>query len=183
MAKDLVLCIAAALTILCFSWSGSFTAWAQFDDNGKVGTWTTGPVARRHEQSENPHLKVVRVAKQKRFDRLVFEFTGPMPNYSIRYLKGRFYEDEGGSHRIRIAGTAFMQVTFNQIPMDEIQAGFSTGKKFSPEGRLKLPALQEVQEKTLFEGFYDFLLGIRSRRAFRVTELQNPARVVIDFRH
>lgn len=183
MQKKRAYFLSAALIILCCSWSGSFTASTQFDDKGKVGTWTTGPVARRHEQSENPHLKVVRVAKQKGFDRVVFEFTGPMPNYSIRYLKGRFFEDEGGSHRIRIAGKSFMQITFNQIPMDEIQAGFSTGKNFSPEGRLKLPALQEVQEKTLFEGFYDFLLGIRSRRAFRVTELSNPARVVIDFKH
>jgi len=40
-----------------------------------------------------------------------------------------------------------------------------------------------VQEKTLFEGFYDFLLGVKSRRAFRVTEFSNPARVAIDFKH
>ena len=78
---------------------------------------------------------------------------------------------------------SFLQITFNQIPMDEMQAAFSTGKSFAPEGRLKLPALQEVQEKTLFEGFYDFLLGVRSRRAFRVIELSNPARLAIDFRH
>ena len=125
----------------------------------------------------------MRAAKQKGFDRVVFEFEGPMPNYSIRYLKGRIFEDEGGPHRIRMAGKAFIQITFNQIPMDEIQAGFSTGKSFSPEGKLKMAALLEVQEKTLFEGFYDFLLGIKSRRAFRVTELSHPSRLAIDFKH
>ena len=180
MQKKIRRLLSAALIILCGS---SLSASAQFDDQGRVGTWTTGRVARRHEQTENPHLKVVRVAKQKGFDRVVFEFTGPMPNYSIRYLKGGFYEDEGGSHRIRIAGKSFLQITLNQIPMDEIQAAFSTGMNFAPEGRLKLPALQEVQEQTLFEGFYDFLLGVKSRRAFRVTEFQNPARVAIDFKH
>jgi hypothetical protein len=173
----------ALFLILGCSWAGSFSAAAQFRDLGKVGSWTTGPVERRHEQSENPHLRVVRAAKQNGFDRVVFEFTGPMPNYSLKYLKGRVFDDEDGPHRIRIAGNAFIHVTFNQLPADEVQAGFSSAKNFSPVGRLKLRALFEVQEKTLFEGFYDFLLGIKSRRAFRVTELQDPARVAIDFKH
>jgi hypothetical protein len=174
---------AALFLILCCSWSGSFSAAAQFRNLGRVGSWTTGPVERRHEQSENPHLRVVRAAKQNGFERVVFEFTGPMPNYSIKYLKGRIFDDLDGSHRIRIAGNAFVQVTFNQLSADEVQAGFSSARNFSPEGRLKLRALLEVQEKTLFEGFYDFLLGVKSRRAFRVTELQNPARVAIDFKN
>ena len=174
--------LGTAFIILCGLSAGSFSASAQFDDQGKVGAWTTAPVARRHEQLENPHLRVVRVAKQKGFDRVVFEFTGPMPNYNIWYLRGRIFEDEAGPHRIRMAGKAFMQITFNQIPMDEIQAGFCSGRNFSPEGKLTTPILLEVQEKTLFEGTYDFLLGIKSRRAFRVTEFSHPARVAIDFK-
>jgi hypothetical protein len=174
---------AALFLILCCSWSGSFSVAAQFREIGKVGSWTMEPVERRHEQSENPHLRVVRAANQNGFDRVVFEFTGPMPNYSIKYLKGRIFDDLDGSHRIRIAGNAFIHVTFNQLSADEVQAGFSSANNFSPEGKLKMPALREVEERTLSEGFYDFLLGIKSRRSFRVTELQNPARVAIDFKH
>ena len=39
-----------------------------------------------------------------------------------------------------------------------------------------------VEAAGFFEGHYDFLLGLRSRRLFRVTELANPSRLVIDFK-
>ena len=181
MKKSILSVFKMGLALSC-CWYGSVSGSAQFENEGKLSAWTTAPVERRHEQSENPHLRVVRVAQQNGFDRVVFEFTGPMPNYSIKYLKGRIFDDLDGSHRIRIAGNAFIQVTFNQLSADEVQAGFSSARNFSPEGRLKLRALMEVQEKTLSEGFYDFLLGIKSRRAFRVIELQNPARLAIDFK-
>jgi len=35
----------------------------------------------------------------------------------------------------------------------------------------------------MFEGFYDFVIGVSSRKAFRVTELSTPSRLAIDFKH
>jgi hypothetical protein len=179
-AKRFVIVIAVILG--CVS-ASSFSAGAQFEDKGRLEVWTTGPIWRHHDQQENPHVKKVRAARQGGFDRVVFEFEGVVPNYQIRYLKGRYYTGEEETFRIRMAGQAFLQVTFNQISMDEMQAGFSSGANFSPEGKLRMPALREVQEKGCYEGFYDFLLGIKSRRAFRVTEFSNPSRLAIDFKH
>lgn len=155
---------------------------AQNKNAGKLNTWTTRPVARIHENSDLTRLRIVRAAKQKGFDRIVFEFTGAIPNYTVEYHPSRFYDDDSGRRAIKIAGKTFVHVNLNSIPVDEDQLKFTEGADFVPKGRLKLPALWEIEAAGFFEGHYDFLLGLRSRRLFRVTELTNPARLVIDFR-
>lgn len=161
----------------------AFSVAAQNRNAGKLNTWTTRPVARRHENNDLTHLRTVRAAKQKGFDRIVFEFKGPVPNYSVEYHPSRFYDDDSGRREIKIAGKTFVHVNLNSIPVDEGQLKFTQSADFAPKGRLTLPALWEVEEAGFFEGHYDFLLGLKSRRLFRVTELTNPARLVIDFKH
>jgi len=125
----------------------------------------------------------VRAAKQHNSDRVVFEFVGPFPNYGIEYLKGHFYDGEGGRERIKSAGNLFVQVEFNMIPASEEQVKFTETKNFVPKGRLRMPAVQSVTDQGLFEGFYDFVIGVSARKPFRVTELSNPPRLVVDFKH
>jgi hypothetical protein len=125
----------------------------------------------------------VRAARQGAFDRVVFEFDGPVSNYSIKYLSSPYYESEGGRQRIRIAGSRFVEITLHIITTDEKQMALSEKKDFIPKGRLKMPSVLQLASKNLFEGYYDFLVGVRGRKAFRVTELSNPSRLVIDFKH
>jgi len=56
-------------------------------------------------------------------------------------------------------------------------------KGFIPKGKLNLPAVAQIDDRELFEGFYDFLIGVNGRKLFRVTELTNPSRLVIDFKY
>jgi hypothetical protein len=167
-----------------FILAASLPAAAQFGTVGKLDTWTVKPVSRDQEPaSENTYVKIVRAAKQKDFDRLVFEFEGSFPHYRIEYLKSRFYDSEGGRRRIRTAGRSFLQLTFLQVPADEKQIGLTQASGFLPKGNLHLPSLWSIDDKELFEGTYDFLAGVSARKAFRVTELRNPSRLVIDFKH
>jgi hypothetical protein len=69
------------------------------------------------------------------------------------------------------------------IPTGDEQLKFTNAKNFVPRGRLRMPSLQSVKDKVLFEGYYDFLMGVSSRKPYRVTELSNPSRLVIDFQH
>jgi hypothetical protein len=177
MKKRIPLIIAASFVLLA-----SISASAQPQNIGKFETWTKA-FSRAHQLSEVTHLRQVRADSQNWFDRVVFEFDGLVPNYNIKYLASRFYEDEGGKHRIKIAGAAFLQVELFVIPYDERQDEFAQRKGFYPKGNLKLPSLREIEDKGQFEGFYNFLLGISSRGVFRVSELSNPARLVIDLRH
>lgn len=160
----------------------ALSATAQTAATGKVNTWTTKPMERR-ESSESTHLRTVRAAKQSGFDRVVFEFDGGLPNYTINYLRSRWHEDESGRHRLKLAGNAFVEVYLFVIPVDDEQLKLSQAKDFYPKGRLKFSSLKEVDEGMFFEGYYDFFLGIKSRKLFRVTELSNPSRLVIDFKH
>ena len=157
---------------------------AQIDNVGTLNTWTTNPFSRAHNSSNQAsYIKVVRAAKQAGFDRVVFEFEGPFPNYRIEYLNWRLYDTEAGRQHIRQAGNVFLQINFFVIPTGDEQLKFTNAKTFVPRGRLRMPSLQSVKDKVLFEGYYDFLMGVSSRKPYRVTELSNPSRLVIDFKH
>ena len=92
-------------------------------------------MARRQEGTETTYVRNVRVGRHQTFDRVVFEFSGSMPNYQVEYLRGRFYENEGGRQRIKIAGNAFIQVNLNLIPTDEEQMRLREQDSFIPKGR------------------------------------------------
>ena|SRR2546421_5179203 len=157
---------------------------AQIEHVGKLNTWTTKPFSRAQQSStEPPHIKIVHAGKQIAFDRVVFEFDGPLPNYRIEYLKSRYYEATAGRQRIKQPGSVFLQINFFVIRTDETQIKFSDAKGFVPKGKLNMPSLQSVRDKELFEGYYDFLVGVSAKKPFRVTELSNPTRLVIDFKH
>lgn len=156
---------------------------AQIGNLGSLDEWTTKPRSREHTSGELNYVKTVRAASNKDFDRVVFEFTRSIPNYRIEYLKSRFYEGEAGRVRIKSAGNAFAQIEFFTIPTSEEQLKFTEAKGFRPKGRLRLPTLQSVTDQGLFEGFYDFVIGVGARKPFRVVELSAPARLAIDFKH
>src|SRR5262245_11822472 len=77
---------------------------AQIGNGGKLEQWTTVSRSREHTSSELIYVKNVRDAKQKDFDRVVFEFEKQIPNYRIEYLKSHFYEGEAERVRIKSAG-------------------------------------------------------------------------------
>ena len=156
---------------------------AQIGNVGKLEQWTTKPRSREHTSGELIYVKNVRTAKNEDFARVVFEFERTIPNYRVEYLKSRFYQGEADRVRIKTAGNAFVQVEFFTIPTSEEQLKFTDAKGFRPKGRLRMPSVLSVTDMGLFEGFYDFVIGVGSRKPFRVIELSNPARLAIDFKH
>ena len=173
------------LIVACmFVFLALLTVPAQIENTGTLNTWTTTLFSRAHNSSNQAsYVKVVRAAKQTGFDRVVFEFAGPFPNYRIEYIESRYYDTEAGRQLIRQPGKAFLQITFFVIPTGDEQLKFTEAKNFVPKGRLMMPSLQSVKDKVLFEGYYDFLMGVSSRKPYRVTELSNPSRLAIDFKH
>lgn len=157
---------------------------AQIGNVGPLDDWTTKPVSREHRAiNQVTYVKTVRADKRVKYDRVVFEFTGPLPNYRIEYLKSHFSEGEAGRVRIKSAGNAFIQVEMFTIPTAEEQLKFTEAKGFRPRGRLRFPTVQSVTDQGLFEGFYDFVIGVSSRKEFRMSEMSNPTRLVIDIEH
>ncbi len=154
---------------------------AQYQNEGKLNAWTTANVQRKHE-IEDPLLSLckIRIAGNKGFDRIVFEFDSGKPDYVIQYLPSNIYSSDAGDEKIKIAGKSFLQISiYGMAQLEKMPCELER----YPQGRLKFSVIQQIDEGVWFEGIRDFLVGVKSKKSFRVQELSNPSRLVIDFKH
>ena len=121
-------------------------------------------------------LREVRAAGQPGFDRVVFEFAeSAVPGYRIGY------EDRpvqcGSGEPVEVAGEAWLQVQL--LPAQaHTEAGEPTVQQ--RERHLDLPVLKELESTCDFEADVTWVMGLAARRPYRVQELANPARLVVD---
>ena len=164
-------------TILISSFLVS-NAVAQWDDSGKLNAWTSNIVSRKNKESkETPYLKEVRVAKNKGYDRLVFEFLGDIPRYRIEYIKPPITGT--ADEEIKVSGKFFVSILLQTLPYPDDEK-FPEAKV--PTGKLNFPVISEVREIEWFEGDRPFAIGLKAKKLYRVQQLKNPARLVIDFK-
>jgi hypothetical protein len=125
-------------------------------------------------------LRDVRTASQEGFDRIVFEFEGSaVPGYRVEYIDPPAIQC-GSGEPVEIAGAALLQVRL--IPAQaHTDAGEATVQE--RERHPGLPVLQELESTCDFEAHVTWVLGLAERNRFRVQELPNPARLVIDIQH
>ena len=122
-------------------------------------------------------LREVRAAEQQGFDRVVFELDG-MPGYRIGYVDRPV--QCGSGEPIEVAGEARLQVQL--LPAQaHTEAGEPT--VLPRERHLDLPVLKELESTCDFEADVTWVLGLASRRPYRVQELASPARLVVDVGH
>ena len=154
-------------------------AFAQWGDTGKLNAWTSARVARANEgRKATPYLKEVRVAKNKGFDRVVFEFTGDVPRYFIEPVTPPITGT--ADEEIKVSGKYFVGITLMLLPYPEEEDKIPEAK--IPEGRLNFPVISEVREIEWFEGDRPFVVGLKAKKLYRVRQLKNPARLVVDFK-
>ncbi len=156
-------CVNVSILVLLLSFS---TVSAQ-KNKGNLNTWTTKIVQRNYDNLAGC-LSKVRVAKNKGFDRIVFEFDGEINSYTIYYLPSN--KDAEGE-KITIAGKIFMNIDLYGTPCES---------QIYPAGKLNLSIIQQISGG-VFEGIQNYLIGIRAEKLFRVQELTKPTRLVIDF--
>jgi len=126
-----------------------------------------------------PIVTGVRTAHHPGFDRVVFDFQGQLPGAeSVRYVD-RVVAD-GSGEPVTVAGRAFLLVRF-----EEAQAHTDTGSPTLARRPALAPGLTTIRDIALagdYEGYVTVAIGVSDRAAFRVIELNNPARVVVDIR-
>ena len=152
---------------------------AQWNDAGKFNTWTYATFSRAANYEQPIYLKSVRVAKNKGYDRLVFEFTGGLPRYLIEYVKSGSFENTAETFT-KVGGKAFLDINLQTLPYPENEHAKDAE---IPKGNQHLPVFNEIKEIEWFEGVRDFGVGLNARKAFRVQELTDPYRLVIDFKN
>lgn len=122
-------------------------------------------------------LREVRAAGQEGFDRVVFELDA-IPGYRIGYVDQPI--QCGSGEPVEVAGAARLQVQL--LPAQaHTEAGEPTVQQ--RERHLDLPVLKELESTCDFEADVTWVLGLASRRPYRVQELASPARLVVDIGH
>lgn len=125
-----------------------------------------------------PQLVAVRASSHAGFDRVVWQFKGPLPTQRRARYVSRLLGD-GSGLPIRIAGDAILQVTMFAADAHDP----NTGRSSAP-GRLVvgLPNAIEVVRSGDFEAHVTYGVGLAKRQTFRMFTLTNPSRVVLDVR-
>ncbi len=153
---------------------------AQYDDYGKLNRWTTDVIQRRDGYKLTDEILCsIRVEKRKKFDRIVFEFKGAKPYFSLGYLDSNIYSHDGGDFPIKIAGNSFFVITFFMGSWDNPPCTLKT----FPKGKLRMPVVWQITKGIWWEGQRDFLIGVNEKTPFRVKTLKRPRRLIIDFRN
>ncbi len=126
-----------------------------------------------------PVVVAIRTAHHPGFDRVVFDLQGQLPGAeSVRYVD-RVIAD-GSGDPVPVAGRAFLLVRF-----EEAQAHTDAGAPTIARRPVLAGGLTTIREIALagdYEGYVTVAIGVSDKAAFRVIELNNPARVVVDVR-
>jgi hypothetical protein len=125
-------------------------------------------------------LRTVHTAAQVGYDRIVFELSGDSPpGYHVEY-SDRPARKCGSGDVVPVSGAARLLVR-----LERVQAHDERGNPTIVE-RERAPALPVLKEMKLicdFEGQVEWVLGVAARNGYRVLELTEPPRLVVDLRH
>ena len=123
-------------------------------------------------------LVAVRAGRHVHYDRLVLEFRGRVPGYTVHYVRQVLTQGQGAP--IPLAGRADLAIVVRSgsayVPRDPAHVVDVRG----------FPALRQVAWGGSFEGYTTLGVGVRSRLPIHVFVLAGPGRdnrLVIDVAH
>jgi hypothetical protein len=141
---------------------------------------TAGIVSKPKPNAPVATLRAVRTARHETFDRVVFEFEGATaPGYHVEYID-RPVRTCGSGEVVPLAGDGWLEIRLQPAAAHD-EAGNATveARAFGPD----LPVLSELRLTCDFEADVTWVLGLRSPNRYRVLELSNPVRLVVDVKH
>ncbi|HEX2187497.1 MAG TPA: hypothetical protein VHG51_01305, partial [Longimicrobiaceae bacterium] len=145
-----------------------------------AGEWTAGVAQVRRSSMRPATLRAVRTGRHAGFDRVVFEFEGgAVPGYHLEYVD-RPVRKCGSGDATEVAGQGWLKVRITPANAHTEQGRPTVADR---ERRLSLGVLRELELTCDFEADVTWVLGVASPNRYRVQELSNPARLVVDVRH
>ena len=140
--------------------------------------FSTQPRVVEHPPIGFAKLVGLRAGRHASFDRVVFELDGPIPSYySVRYVPQ--VRLDGSGDPLPLRGRAFLEVVIRAPTHDQDYQPVLSPTRLRPN----FSALREVNAPGSFEGQTTAGIGLAHRVGFRVLELANPTRIVIDLAH
>lgn len=141
---------------------------------------TAGRIEKRRAGIAPVVLRSVRTASQKNYDRIVFEFEGRrLPGYHVEYID-RPARQCGSGNPVSLRGDAWLRVRLTPAQA-HTEAGAATVN--DRERVLNLKLMKELKATCDFEAEVEWVVGLASPNRYRVMELSNPARLVVDVKH
>jgi hypothetical protein len=156
---------------------------------GDPPTWVPGPL-RSPPADWTPRTTTVargdgvatltefRTAAHPGFDRAVFTFDAAIPGYHVEYVDKPTYRC-GSGEALFLEGQAWLLIRMQPAQAHD-EAGNATITERSRT--LDLPVLREAAMTCDFEADVTWVLGLTSPGGYRITELDGPARLVVDVR-
>jgi len=110
---------------------------------------------------------------------VVFEFVGGLPDYDIEWVEPPILRDPSGL-TIDVSGASFLRVRFSRAAAHD-DAGETTVSvsDLKPD----LSGIVEVVQVGDFEGVVIWVLGLTAELDYKVSDLEDPYRLVIDVQH
>lgn len=119
----------------------------------------------------------VRTGAHACFDRVVVEFgDGAVPGHRVGYADDPIPLGETDDQFVELAGDANLVIEI-AAPMGPVDEPWGQ-RSIRPEN---VTHVEELYLTRNFEGLMTWVVGVDERRSFRVTVLDAPARLVIDF--
>jgi hypothetical protein len=138
----------------------------------------TGPGDKQPPDGPSAKLTAVRAASHPGFDRVVFQFEGTqVPGYRIEYVR-EITLGETDDQYLSLEGGALVEATFKGTASDDYRPSTQTvPDELTPD----LAQVKQIGLAEDWEGVVRLGVGIDHRAGFRVLELRDPVRVVVDF--
>lgn len=141
---------------------------------------TTEPTSRQRSAPPVATLREVRAAAHAGYDRVVFEFTAdPLPGYHIEYADGTVHQC-GSGNEVSVASAATLVVRLEPARAHDDQGNVTIAER---QRLLALPAVRELMIICDFEAQVEWVAGLVARKPYRVMELSEPPRLVLDLRY
>ena len=129
------------------------------------------------------YLTDVRTGRHEGFDRVVWAFDGPVPTYRIGYVDLPVTED-GSGDVVQLKGAAALHAIFSPASGVDMSGAeletIYTGPNRIDRAAAGTTAVQEVVGTGDFEATLGWAVGLDAQAPFTVTELSDPARIVVD---
>jgi hypothetical protein len=147
---------------------------------GALPAYTTAPSSFTNPKlTGQPKIVNLRVSEHSGFDRIVIDVKGRRPSFKIRYVAQLTYD--GSGNPVPLKGKRKLALV-----LDPARAHNNAGENLYVGPQLKqyhLPTLRGVAFTGDFEGVVSFGFTARNKKGYRIFELINPTRVVIDLKH
>lgn len=142
-----------------------------------LSPWTAGVADRVRTVSGPVTLSDVRFGVNAGFDRVVLEFLGSQaPGYRVEYVNGPAYHC-GSGEAASLAGAGRLAITLRGTEAHNERGQATVQPR---ERRLNMSVVREMEFTCDFEGEVQVVLGVAAPNRFRVTELSNPTRLIVD---